>query len=479
MHIGKILGKTGTPVKTTALVVCSVAWLVLCFLPLLPQIRSIVIEFVQSQIAHKQINYSFWDHRLVNMGFAGFCFYAFIVFLYVLERLFINRGNDEKINWEPLFIFVITVLALLIRFSGFNHKTGDYLLQSEWVKHLRENGYFLGFKTTSSNYNAIYLYLCGILSYLPVSWELYLMKMFSCVFDFICALFSMKIIHQITANRKIALLTYPVIIFSPTIVLNSGVWAQCDSMYAAFLLISLFFIMKGKPDKSMIFFGIGLSFKLQAIFMFPMLILVFVANKWSFRNLFYAIFAFFAVSVPAWIFGWPIYKWFINYFTGIITYGTNLLTMNAPTIYSWGITGGGIAFIPVIFITAMLVLLGFLMINRKAAMSHNTLLLLFLLCNFAIPFFLPNMHERYFYVGEIAVLLFSLVNPKRFYLSFLVIMPAISTYFGYLCGVHLFTLTHLSVVMLIGIILVTKWLIESILADQKAVKTALKYSRYT
>ncbi|MDR3355641.1 MAG: hypothetical protein LBO04_00425, partial [Spirochaetaceae bacterium] len=72
----------------------------------------------------------------------------------------------------------------------------------------------------------------------------------------------------------------------------------------------------------------------------------------------------------------------------------------------------------------------------------------------------------------IAVLLFSLVNPKRFYLSFLVIMPAISTYFGYLCGVHLFTLTHLSVVMLTGIILVSKWLIESILADQKAVKTA-------
>jgi Gpi18-like mannosyltransferase len=444
----------------------TVVWLTLCFLPLFPQIRNVLIGFVQDHVVHKTINYSFWDQRLVKIAFAGFCFYAFIIFLFLLESLVINHDDNEKMDWECLFFFVVTILALLTRFSGFGHKTGDYILQSEWVAHLRENGHFGGLKTTSANYNAIYLYLCGVLSYLPASWELYVMKLFSCVFDFVCAVFSMKIIHQITSSRKMGLLAYAVILFSPTVVLNSGVWAQCDSIYAAFMLVSLFYIMVDRPIKSMIFFGVGLSVKLQAVFMLPALILVFIVKKWSVHRLLYVLPGIFTVSIPAWFFGWPPHKWFFNYFAGTEISGSNLLTMNAPTIYSWGIIDGG-EWMPILFITAMLMLLGFLVINRKTLMSYNTLLLLFLFCYFAVPFFLPNIHERYFYVGEIAVLLFSLVNPKKFYISFLVIMPAISTYFGYLYGAALFPLMQLSIVMLAGIIFITKWLIESILADQK------------
>jgi Gpi18-like mannosyltransferase len=469
MEIRKMFNKTKSNGKPLAVLAAfTVIWLAFCILLLFPQIRNIVIEFFQDHVVHKTINYNFWDQRLVKIAFAGFCFYAFIIFLFLLENIVINHDDSKKINWEPLFFFAITILALLIRFSGFGHKTGDYLLQSEWVAHLRENGHFFGFKTTSANYNAIYLYLCGILSYIPLSWELYVMKMLSCVFDFVCAVFSMKIIRQITSSGKMGMLGYAVILFSPIVVLNSGVWAQSDSMYAAFLIVSLFYIMNGKPLKSMFFFGIGLSVKLQAIFMLPFIILVFIVKKWSFRRLFSAVFGFFAVSVPAWFFGWPLIKWFLNYFAGTETSGSGLLTMNAPTIYSWGVIDGGIA---VLFITAMLILLGFLVINKKAVMSYNTLLLLFLFCNFTVPFFLPNMHERYFYVGEIAVLLFSLVNPKKFYISFIVIMPAVSTYLGFLYGSEFLPLKHLSLVMLAGIIFVTKWLIESILTDQNAVKT--------
>jgi Gpi18-like mannosyltransferase len=463
-------GGGGVSEKTLAATCAfTVIWLALCFSLLFPHIRNIIIEFVQDNVVHKTINYNLWDRRLVNLAFAGFSFYAVVIFLFLLEKIVIDRQDNEKLNWKPLFFVVISILAMLIRFVGFSHKTSDFFLQSEWVAHLRENGHFFGFKTVPANYNAIYLYLCGIMSYLPVSWELYLMKIFPCIFDFICAVFSMKIMRQITSSARIGMLAYAVILFSPTVVLNSGVWAQCDSVYAALLLVSLFYIINGKPAKSMICFGIGLSFKIQMVFMFPVIILVFICRKWSFRNLFYGILSFFAVSIPAWLFGWPLYKWFFNYFVGAADLNPVSLTMNAPTIFSWGIMN---AAVPVLFITAALAMLGFLIISKKGNMSYDMLLLLFIFCYFAVPFFLPNMHERYFYAGEIAVLLYSIYNPKRFYISFLVIMPALVTYLRYLYGVELFTLSRLSIVMLTGIIFITKWLIESILAGQKDIEIA-------
>jgi hypothetical protein len=232
-------------------------------------------------------------------------------------------------------------------------------------------------------------------------------------------------------------------------------------MYTAFMLISLFYIVKNSPVKVMIFFGISLSFKLQAIFMLPFIIFVFVYKKWSFTRLLYLFAGLLDVSIPAWLFGWPIYKWFTNYTAG--TYIGGALFLNAPTVFTWGDIPGTI---PVLFILCVLLCLGFLIINRKSEISNSTLLLLFLFCNFVIPFFLPNMHERYFYAGEIAVLLYVLLNPKRFWISLLVFLPAIFTYSNFLYGTSYFTLQQLSLVVLCGSVIITKWLIESIISDQ-------------
>jgi Gpi18-like mannosyltransferase len=346
---------------------------------------------------------------------------------------------------------------------GFNYKTGDYFTQSSWVTYLRENGRFLGYKHFPGNYNAIYIYLLGILSYLPESLELYLMKAASCVFDYICAIFSMKIMQRMTQNKKTGLLTYAVILFSPTIFINSGLWGQCDSMHTAFVLMALYFLLNNNIRTAMIYFGVGLSFKLQAVFPLPFIIYFFVYKRISIKNLFYIFIGFFGVSIPAWLFGWPLIKCITNYIAG--TNMSGVLTMNAPTIFTWGnITG----IMPVIFITAVLCCIGFLIISKNSMPSNNTILLLFLFCNFAIPFFLPNMHERYFYIGEIAVLLYSIANPKRFWISIAVIMPALATYSGYLWWKNPFSLLNLSGVMLGAVIVISKWLLESIRFDQTA-----------
>jgi Gpi18-like mannosyltransferase len=305
------------------------------------------------------------------------------------------------------------------------------------------------------------MYILGILSYLPESFELYAMKAASCVFDYICAVFAMKIMRQITQSEKTGLLTYAVILFSPTVFINSGLWGQSDSMHTAFILIALYYLLNNNIRATMIYFGVGLSFKLQAILPLPFIIYFFVYKKISMKNLFYIFIGFFGVSIPAWLLGWPLFKCITNYLAGTNVSGA--LTMNAPTIFTWGNIPG---IMPVIFITAVLLCIGFLILKKNSVPSNNTFLLLFLFCSFAVPFFLPNMHERYFYIGEIAVLLYSIANPKRFWISLLVYMPALATYSGYLWGANPFSLLSLSCVMLAAIIFISKWLLESILLDQ-------------
>src|SRR6185437_2335814 len=41
---------------------------------------------------------------------------------------------------------------------------------------------------------------------------------------------------------RMAVLAFAVVLFAPTVLINSGYWGQCDSIYAAFCLGSLYFL---------------------------------------------------------------------------------------------------------------------------------------------------------------------------------------------------------------------------------------------
>jgi Gpi18-like mannosyltransferase len=455
--------KTNT-VNIILFLVFSILWLGLCISSLFPQLQLLILGFAESFANSIGKNYPTERlKRFIDVCIlAGFAFYVFIIFLIALEKLVIKQNTEKKNLWEHFFLVLITLLAILIRITGFNQQNGDIIIQSMWIAHFRENSFFQAFKTFPGNYNAIYLYFLAILSYLPQSIELYSMKAISCAFDFICAVYAMKIIENILQNKKASLLAYAIILFSPTVFINSGIWAQSESMHTAFILMTFYYLLKNNIRSAMVFFGIGLSLKLQAIFPLPFILLFFVYKKISMMYLFYILVGLVGVSIPAWFFTWPLARIIINYLVGS---GMNdLLTWNAPTIFAWGNIP---ALMPVIFIITVLFCIGFLIINRQSVPSNNTLLLLFLFCNFVIPFFLPNMHERYFYMGEITVLLYSIANPKRFWISFLVIMPTLATYSAFLWNFNPFSLINLSLIILLAIIIITKWLIESILSDQR------------
>jgi uncharacterized membrane protein len=91
---------------------------------------------------------------------------------------------------------------------------------------------------------------------------------------------------------------------------------------------------------------------------------------------------------------------------------------------------------------------------------------LFFFSALIVPFFLPNMRERYFYLAEIAALMYVIIFPKRWYVSLLIILPSCATYFNYLFK----STTPLwpgGLAMFAAVIFVVKWTIESVFDSPK------------
>lgn len=93
------------------------------------------------------------------------------------------------------------------------------------------------------------------------------------------AAFAALIMRERPAGRVFPLIAFTVVLFAPTVLVNSSWWGQRDSIYAAFCLGSLYFLLRNKPWWAAIFFGLAMSFKLQAIFFLPVLIIVLVVNR--------------------------------------------------------------------------------------------------------------------------------------------------------------------------------------------------------
>ena len=185
---------------------------------------------------------------------------------------------DNKIN--ILFIIVISLLALFLRYKAINFESGDYThFLSVWFDYLKDNGGLLALKNYPGDYNAPYMTLMSLLTYLPFN-KIYLIKGLSILFDFALALSSALLVKEIAKSNKekLFLLTYGIVLFLPTVFLNSSLWGQCDSIYATFCILALLYLMKSKYVRSFILLGIAFSFKLQFIFIVPIFIVYYFSK---------------------------------------------------------------------------------------------------------------------------------------------------------------------------------------------------------
>ena len=141
-----------------------------------------------------------------------------------------------------------------------------------------------------------------MITYLPIP-KLIAIKTLSVVFDAVLGLFAYLIISLKYKRSSAAMIGALVVVCAPTIFINSAAWGQCDAIYTAFCLGSLFFLLKQQPARACVFFALALSFKLQAIFFLPVLLMLLLKRKLPLKYLTLIPLIFLLMLVPALIAG--------------------------------------------------------------------------------------------------------------------------------------------------------------------------------
>ena len=369
-----------------------------------------------------------------------------------------------------IFFIIITLITVAVRFFLLKYKSRDYsIFLEKWFKEVKEYGGFKALNRDIGNYNPPYITIIAFLTYLPIR-PLYSIKAVSILFDYILALGVVRIIYIVFEDnqhkRIIALIFYGIVLMYPTVLLNSACWGQADSIYTAFIIWSIAFLMQEKFLKSFILLGIAFAFKLQFIFILPLYILVYISKrKFSIIYFFIIPIVNFVLCMPAIIMGRTVISCMNVYITQTGT-NNNVLSLNFPNLYNLLAPIKGlnyvyqpfagidkVAIFSVIFIFAIIALL---VIYNKIEFEKKKIIEFGLLSVLLSTFVLPHMHDRYLYLGDILALIYFLQNKKKWYIPFTIEMISLYTYCTYLTRNNYMPIQFYSFAFLVILIIVLK-----------------------
>lgn len=295
-----------------------------------------------------------------------------------------------------LGLCALCALAMLARVSFIERSSGDYDIYLEnWIARLAAGSFSEGMRANIGEYNVLYQYILFLITRLGVP-ALYAVKAVSFLGDAFLAGAAAKL-----AGKRNGLLAFGMVVLLPTIVLNGGMFAQCDSLYAACALWGLALALEEKPGVSAACFALSLAFKLQSAFILPIVIVLWAGRKLRLREACIFLMTLLAVMLPALLGGKS-----LTDIVGVYAAQTGLyeeLNYNAAgffglmetaglDVYAYGNFSLSLAF----GACALLVIAG---VRRAQAMTDGEYVRLALLMVLVIVFLLPRMHERYFYMA--------------------------------------------------------------------------------
>lgn len=376
--------------------------------------------------------------------------------MFKIEKKFIKYIQDYHL---VLGFAGVTMLALTMRLLMLDFESKDYLLYlSPWFDYLKENGGIRALATYIGNYNAPYMTILALLTYIPIK-KIYLIKAISIIFDFALALSAGFLVKYIVPKNKnlYFLIVYGVILFYPEVVINSAIWGQCDSGYATFVILALLALLKEKYLRSFIFLGLAFSLKLQFIFILPVFVIVYFVKK-RFTILYFLIIPAvnFILCLPAIIVGRPISKILTVYLYQIDEYKISS-TLNFLNVY--GLVSHNVNELQVygIYITMVVLLMMLIyVIAKNIKLDNQKILNLSLWFLVVTTFLLPRMHDRYLYVGAILAIIYFVLYRKNLLLLVSITICSISTYFSYLFETEITNKKLLIIMYAVVIVFYTK-----------------------
>ncbi len=348
-----------------------------------------------------------------------------------------------------LGILCLVGVSIIIRYVALPYHSIDYVAALEvWYENFRSFGGWRALARDVGNYNMLYRTWMAVLSYLNN--PIVAIKLSSVVFDYAGAVAAGFLTHEVclqanrtrAAARRAAVSAGLVVLFLPSVIMNGAMWAQCDMMYVTFLLLCVLYFYKEKYVLSFVWLGVAFSLKLQAVFLCPALVILYVAKKkFSALNFLWmpAMLEVFAIpSIVVTIIlhgnvGQALWRPFDIYLgqgaeAHIASSYPNVATWLSGTSSTFEWNGGTYRFlegniIPFFRQGLMLFCLGILglaavyLLARHVTFGVHTTLLLFIFGFYTCLIFLPGMHERYGLAVLILLVVYTAATGKLAWLT--------------------------------------------------------------
>jgi Gpi18-like mannosyltransferase len=247
---------------------------------------------------------------------------------------------------------------------------------------------------------------------------------------------------------------------------------------------SLYFLIKRKPWWAAVFFAIALSFKLQAVFFLPVLIIVLVVNRQKLLALLAVPAVLAVLLLPAALAGRDVTSLLMIYpnqvtgsgsaggtpgfiggsqdgqfggarpgakgslgqrqggfgqsggFQGGAERGAGTsLTQNAPTIFQW-VTGTSTVLKYLGLVAAGIVTLAIAAaaLYRRRKLEVAQIVVLATTVVLIVPFFLPEMHERYFFLADVLTIVTAFYVRRYWLVAVVVSACSLLSYWPFLWG---------------------------------------------
>jgi len=342
-----------------------------------------------------------------------------------------------------LLIAVIAIgLAFSLRALLLNYVSGDYrAFLSRWVEYFRIHGGFGGLSGNIGNYNVPYLYFLAFFSTVPFN-DMYLIKLLSIAFDVILALGMMKLAGVFTDSVPKRLAAYLITLLLPTVIINGAMWGQCDSIYASLAVLSLWLALSDRPKLSMVFIALSYGFKLQAVFIMPFFIVLLLAKRIRLWHFLIFPLTYVLLILPAVFCGKPFIETLTLYLNQAHSVGTQL-NYNSPSLFAI-VKGSAQTLSPLgVSFAFLFVLIVFLWaLIRRDSLKNEALLGIAILFVVGIPFLLPHMHDRYFFMSDVLTLLPAILWASYIPVAAFATFASLLSYYAYLKGRFLMPLRY-------------------------------------
>lgn len=329
----------------------------------------------------------------------------------------ISKMTFKRIITNRIFVYILIFFGIVIRFfllpiESLDMK--DYLIP--WYDYIVYHGAWVSLGDEFSNYTPSYLYLLTLatLSNGFIS-KVTAIKLIPILFDLFNTYLIYHLVKLKTKDNNLSLLSAALFFCLPTIILNGSAWGQADPIFTSFILLSLLYLLRDSPLPAIISFGVAFAFKAQAVFFAPFLLLLTIKKRVPLPYYLFLPIIYLTMMLPALLAGRPLPSVLSIYLGQVDTFKS--LSMKAPNLYLFMPDD---LYIPIMYIgittTIVVTLLWAAGYAIKIKEFNSEIMLICATVSVSmIPFLLPKMHERYFYLMDVFTLLLAFYIPRMWF----------------------------------------------------------------